>query len=408
MFKQKIQENFLYRLICHCVIISFLVSLLEVNVYAEVFSQNILNLPNPGVRVAVTPHYSPLIIKGLTVYPNNPLELDFIVDRGDSRLNDKALKNESKKLIKYFLAALTVPEDQMWVNLSPYEKNRIIPKSFGDTEMGRDLLAQDYMLKQLTASLMFPEEQLGKKFWDRVFEKAYQEFGTTDIPMNTFNKVWIVPENSIVFEQGKSAFIVDKHFKVMLEEEEENRKLTTEIIRTIIIPEIEKEVNTGKTFANLRQIYNSAILAKWYKDRLRKSLLGEVYVGQSKTKGIDTKDKQINQKIYAQYLEAFKKGVYDYIKEEYDTNTQEIIPRKYFSGGSDVAMIQNRYIDLASLSPKHKSELDFAALNIKAKLGDINKTTRDESMLGDMDIVKAINQMTIDPLVFENGVFQRV
>ena len=35
------------------------------------------------------------------------------------------------------------------------------------------------------------------------------------------------------------------------------------------------------------------------------------------------------------YLEAFKKGVYDYIKEDYDPATQEIIPRKYFSGGFD-------------------------------------------------------------------------
>ena len=40
---------------------------------------------------------------------------------------------------------------------------------------------------------------------------------------------------------------------------------------------------------------------------------------------------------------AFKKGVYNYIKEEQDSLTQEIIPRKYFSGGvnffGDLAMI---------------------------------------------------------------------
>ena len=32
-------------------------------------------------------------------------------------------------------------------------------KSFGLTEMGRDLLAEDYMLKQITASLIYPEDQ---------------------------------------------------------------------------------------------------------------------------------------------------------------------------------------------------------------------------------------------------------
>jgi len=37
--------------------------------------------------------------------------------------------------------------------------------------------------------------------------------------------------------------------------------------------------------------------------------------------------------IYQQYLKAFKKGVYNYIKEEQDPITQEVTPRKYFSGG---------------------------------------------------------------------------
>ena len=97
-------------------------------------------------------------------------------------------------MIKYFLASLTIPEKDLWVNLSPYEKDRIIPPSFGLTEMGRDLLAEDYMLKQITASLIYPEDEVGKKFWKRIYEEAFKKYGTTDIPVNTFNKVWIVPE----------------------------------------------------------------------------------------------------------------------------------------------------------------------------------------------------------------------
>ena len=91
--------------------------------------------------------------RGITVHPENPLMFDFIVDGGESNLEGEELKTEADKLIKYFLASLTVPEEELWVNLSPYESDRIIPESFGLTEMGRDLLAQDYMLKQLTASL---------------------------------------------------------------------------------------------------------------------------------------------------------------------------------------------------------------------------------------------------------------
>ena len=37
--------------------------------------------------------------------------------------------------------------------------------------------------------------------------------------------------------------------------------------------------------------------------------------------------------IYNQYVQAFKEGVYDFVREEYDDYSQEIIPGKYFSGG---------------------------------------------------------------------------
>src|SRR5271167_1501446 len=176
-------------------------------------------LPAPGVMVALSPEFNPPILKGIKVHPDNPFKFDFILDPGDkrlspgggdSRLSNDALKDESSKLIKYFLASLTIPEKDLWVNLSPYEKDRIIPQSFGLTEMGRDLLAEDYMLKQITASLIYPEDGIGQKFWKRIYEEAAKKFGTTNIPVNTFNKVWIVPEKAVVYENARSgtAYIV--------------------------------------------------------------------------------------------------------------------------------------------------------------------------------------------------------
>ena len=134
-------------------------------------------LPNPGVMVHLSPPLDPPILKGIKVHPDNPFQFDFILDKGDSELSNDQLKSESAKLIKYFLASLTIPEKDLWVNLSPYEKDRIIPNSFGLTEMGRDLLAEDYMLKQITASLIYPEDEVGKKFWKRVYEEALKNMG---------------------------------------------------------------------------------------------------------------------------------------------------------------------------------------------------------------------------------------
>jgi len=368
----------------------------------------ILNLPVPGTLVTPTLGYTPAIIKGLTIHPDNALEFDFIVGVGDGKLTGQAFEDESKRLIKYFMAALTTPEEEMWVNLSPYEQDRIIANGFGDTKMGRDMLVQDYLLKQLTASLMYPEDELGKKFWDRVYTKAQEQFGTTEIPMNTFNKIWIVPEKAVIFEKDASVFVVDSHLKVMLEEDyvalNENRGntkfgldsldqgemkavsgISSDVVREVLIPEIEKEVNQGKIFANLRQVYNSSILASWYKKNLKESLLGQIYVDQGKTKGVDTEDKQVNQKIYEQYVEAFKKGVYNYIKEDLDPATQEFIPRKYFSGG--ITDISASSVLTETLNPLQSTKyLQDNTNRVTASLIDVPKNISEDLALQGIDV----------------------
>ena len=311
------------------------------------------HLPEPGTQVGLTAPTIPAHLIGLTLDQSNPLLINFLINKGEHALSGNERSEEYKKVIKYFLAAMTIPDDDQWVNLSPYEKDRIIPDEFGLTEMGRDLLAEDYILKQLTASLIDPDKGLGKKFWDSVYEKAYATYGTTDIPIDTFNKVWIVPDDAVVFEKGNSVIILKTHLKVMLEQDylalehnsqniggsnekrqgaAEVSKLSSEVVRKIIIPEIEKEVNSGEHFTSLRQIVGAMVLATWYKKALKASLLGEVYADKARVKGVD-QDPVNNQQIYERYVKAFKKGVFNLIKEDKDRYTDELIPRKYFSGG---------------------------------------------------------------------------
>ena len=217
----RLNEGFIFRTFLGLVLWAFLGSLIlpPRDLSAQQLPGTVLNLPLPGSQVHQSNPYRPVVIKGLTIHPENPLRFDFIVDAGESQLTGPALAEEGNKLIRYFLAAITTPEKELWVNLSPYEKDRIVPEHFGETEMGRDLLAQDYLLKQLMASLIYPEDNLGKEFWDRVYAQAKKQFGTTNIPINTFNKVWIVPDDAVVLEYQGSAFVVKSHLKVMLEED---------------------------------------------------------------------------------------------------------------------------------------------------------------------------------------------
>ncbi len=322
---------------------------------SPIFAQS-LDLPTPGTMLTPTTSFTPTIVKGLMIHRDDPLKFDFIMDTADSDIKSDVFKKESTKIIKYFLASLTLPEKDVWVNLSPYEKRRIVPQALGQTELGRDLLIQDYLLKQLTASLLYPENGLGEEFWKKVYAKATALYGRTDIPINTFNKVWIVPDKAVVYEDGNTVLIGESRLKVMLESDylalKENllnkelgidrikssdkkqiNDISSQIIKEVIIPELEKEVNEGQTFANLRQIYHAQILAVWYKRNLQESLLGKVYTNQNKIKGVDVEDKEVKQKIYKQYIEASQKGVYNYIKEDFDVASQQTIQRKYFSGG---------------------------------------------------------------------------
>ncbi len=328
-------------------------------------------LPKPGVMVHLSAPVNPPLLKGIKVHPDNPFRFDFILDTGYVSVEDTDnLRQESSRLIKYFLASLTTPEADLWVNLSPYEKNRIVPESFGQTEMGRDLLAQDYMLKQITASLMYPEDGVGKRFWKRIYEESAKRYGTTNIPVNTFNKVWIVPEKAVVYENAKAgtAYVVESRLKVMLEEDyvsvqkhsktlsspnvlvgdlghegarfptkafgnDKDVNIGNQIIREIVIPELTKEINEGSNFAQLRQVYNSLILATWYKKKIKDSIFTKVYVDRNKVVGLGYMGGE-PQQIYQRYLNAFKKGVYNYIKEESDPISQKRVTRKYFSGGT--------------------------------------------------------------------------
>ena len=327
---------------CISLVVAVSVSVFPLPVFAET------NVTLPLISQS---SYVPANITGLVFSFPDPFHFDVVIEPGDSNLDAKALTAETEKLVRYFMAAVAVPDQDLWVNLSPAEADRIIPNALGQTEMGQNLLAQDYLLKRITASLMDPNHEIGKRFWDAVYEKTQTALGTTNIPVDLLNKVWIVPSKAVVVSQGRAVFVTETHFQVMLEEDyflsSQNPKTAASqdrmgvdvknIIRQIIIPEIEKEVNSGKNFADLRQIYNAVILATWFKKHLRNSWLGKAYAERSGVDGIQSSDPHAVETIYQNYLEAFRSGVAESIKEDYDPVLQQTVARSYFSGGAALA-----------------------------------------------------------------------
>lgn len=312
------------------------------------------SMPAPTEILHVGVEKDLTILQGIKIYPNEPLKFDFIINEGDSDLTPQQLKTEVDRLIRYFLAALTIPEEDLWVNLSPYESERIIPEELGKTDLGRDMLAEDYVLKQLSSSLTYPEIDLGNKFWKKINSTVNKQYGNINIPIENFNKIWIVPKSATIYQDKDKAFIKDSKFKVMLEsdyfamtqQQDISDKSQTKggleslygkTMKEIILPEIEREANEGENFAQLRQIYSSLLLANWYKNKLKNSIVNKLYADKKKIVGVDVDDPSVKDKIYNQYVKAFQKGVYNYIRKETDPVTKKINKRKYFSGGFKLA-----------------------------------------------------------------------
>src|SRR5208282_2949693 len=127
----------------------------------------------------------------------------------------------------------------------------------------------------------------------------------------TFNKVWIVPEKAVVYENAKAgtAYVVESKLKVMLEQDYlslekhegiksvqvqtiDTNQLGSQIVREIVIPELTREVNENKNFVQLRKVYNSLILATWYKKKIKDSILTQVYADKNKVTGVNVDDSQ--------------------------------------------------------------------------------------------------------------------
>lgn len=306
----------------------FVVLCISTTLISEVFKVRLgnahdLDLPKPTELLSWGRAYMPVLIKGIKLNVDDPLEIEFIYDLND----DKLLKNdEAELLVNYFMAALTIKDEDLWVNLSPYEANRVMADSLLQTQLGQDMLTQDYILKQLSSSMTHPDTDLGQKYWNSSKNKSY-------------NKIWIMPDLVQVYEHDDNmAFVANASLKVKSEydylaaknnfDRSDDSVLSHNSEFNLILNELETEVNQGKNFAKLRQIYYSIILANWFKNKF-KTTFYKAYIDNNKFKGIELPEKSFKDEVFKLYVEAFKKGVYKVVKSNINNNSKFL----YSSGG---------------------------------------------------------------------------
>jgi len=304
---------------------------------ANSFSQVLPYTPPAGSLVTCSIRYDLPTLKGIRFNKDNPFKFTFFFNKSDLRLTEGILKEEAARIAKYFLAALALDGNDLWVNLSPYEPGRIISDKLGRTELGQDMLGEDYVLKQLAASLTHPDTPAGRAYWHDLQNLKSQISNLRSKEQSEFQKVWIVPDKIRIYESPDMVVIDYAKLKVLCESDYKSQisnfrsAQNADAFKRHILPLIEKEVNEGKQFAYLRQLYSAVILARWFKDKLKDTVLNSAYFNKGKVRGSDCDDPAIKDKIYAEYLKAFEQGAYRVAASQKIRN--KVIRREYFSGG---------------------------------------------------------------------------
>ena len=174
-----------------------------------------------------------------------------------------------------FFVWLVLPTSAFTVNLNPDEPNRIIDSQFGRTDAGRILLEADLEMKKTVAKLIHPDSATGKRYWDGLVGE------TKCVSM----RQWIVPAPATVREDQGQLYILDAPLSVKMEtdyvksvgvggseagcarQSDAETKQNESLYRRLILPQIEKAVNTAPEYADLRRVYVSRVAAQWYRER---------------------------------------------------------------------------------------------------------------------------------------------
>lgn len=284
--------------------------------------------------------FRPLHLRSIS-YDLRDERFSLLLDKGDNRsLKKQEIEAEARNLLDYFFVGISLPDDAFWVNLRPDSPHDIIDPLLGKTGFGRILLEADLQLKKDTARATDPRTPEGREYWDKLYHKAAELYGTQDMVIPTLTRPWIVPDEIVISESGDSAYIYKATLKVMLEQdrltgdgaysftdprEKELNEYSSRLIRETIIPKLTREINAARRYAPLRQVYYSLILARCFK---------------ASHGGLPVKGREADGRFrvsysvaeyYNAYKESFFKGEYR-IKAPLSTvHGQEL--RSYTSGG---------------------------------------------------------------------------
>ena len=188
-------------------------------------------------------------------------------------------KANSQLISDAFFTWLALTPDKFWVNLNPDEPDRIMDAKFGRTDAGRVLLEADLQMKHDFYKAMDPATDLGKRYWAAL----PKENGKPCMPGL---RNWIEPKTAQVREQDGGIYILDTPLRLkstaqttvtqgpgepICTPDEATTKAAQRVIDSMIVPAVEKTINTAPQYADLRRVYTARVAAEYIRQQDAKS-----------------------------------------------------------------------------------------------------------------------------------------
>lgn len=298
--------------------------------------------------------FSPPRLKSLIVHSDSADNyFDFILDSGETSFDSETqLKPQAKELIDYFFLGITLPSEDLWVNLNSVRQNAITSPRLALTDIGKVLLEADLRLKKDCCRFTDPRTKTGREYWNKLQGRLNQEgLNSSNLPIG--NRFWIIPLEATVEEDKDKVTIVKSRLKVCLEQEylalqgnsisllisqSETERRAQDIanwtMKEVILPVMQDEVNYGQDYAKLRQVYNSLILAEYFKQKYRQGEgLYPKLVNRGHIEGLESSEPWNSEDFYNAYVKSAQEGEYRFSQTEYDPYMASMVQKYYFYGG---------------------------------------------------------------------------
>ncbi|MEE4422492.1 LAETG motif-containing sortase-dependent surface protein [Streptomyces bugieae] len=290
------------------------------------------------------------------------MDYSFSAKKADEETNPGYGGKAKAQLISdAFFTWLALTPEKFWVNLNPDQPDKIMDSKFGKTDAGRVLLEADLQMKHDFYKAMDPKTDLGKRYWAAL----PKENGKPCMPGL---RNWIEPKPAKVREQDGGIYILDAPLGLkstaqktvtqgpgepICDPDQATIKRAQAVIDRMIVPAVEKTINTAPQYADLRRVYTSRVAAEWIRRQDAKAptdyrkIINSGDVAKWPLRAPN--QKWTREGVFNRYVKIFKEGEFRY--EVPTGGTTQI----YIVGGVDFSKSPKRNITRLRFQAQHRN-----------------------------------------------------